>query len=76
MGEQAIREVLKIGGPVGVAPLAKRFYQLLDLGFTGVVLGLDRLLVFFFQDLKVAFRQLYANEVFDFIDGRLTVCFL
>ena len=71
MGEQAIREVFKIGGPMSVSPLTKRFYQLLDLCFAGVVLGLDSLLVFLFENLKIAFRQLYANEVFDFVNGRL-----
>jgi len=54
----------------------KRFYQLLHLGFAGIVLELNGLLVFLFEKLKVPFRQLDADEVFDSVHGRQRVFLL
>jgi len=59
-----------------VALFSERLDQLLDLGFAGTVLDLNRLLVFLFEKLKVSFRQLNADEVFNLVNGRLTVFLL
>jgi len=54
----------------------KRIYQLLDLCFTAFIFGSYRAFVFFFEDLKIAFRQFYSYQLLDLICFRLAIFLL
>ena len=61
---------------MSVAFVPEGLYQFLNFSLTDVVFGFYLFLVLFFDNLKVAFRKLNADELLDFIYLRLAVFLL